>query len=87
MLIYVVPIFVELFSSVGGELPALTQIIMSASDYVSDPMRGGVTFVAILVGLYVLRKQVRTNYNLRRKYHRMLLKMPLVGIYLPLVCL
>ena len=79
MLIYVVPIFVELFSSVGGELPALTQIIMSASDYVSDPMRGGVTFVAILVGLYVLRKQVRTNYNLRRKYHRMLLKMPLVG--------
>ena len=79
MLIYVVPIFVELFASVGGELPALTQIIMSASDYVSDPMRGGVTFVAILVGLYVLRKQVRTNYNLRRKYHRMLLKTPLVG--------
>ena len=79
MLIYVVPIFVELFASVGGELPALTQIIMSASDYVSDPMRGGVTFVAILVGLYVLRKQLRTNYNLRRKYHRMLLKTPLVG--------
>ena len=79
MLIYVVPIFVELFSSVGGELPALTQIIMSASDYVSDPMRGGVTFFAILVGLYVLRKQLRTNYNLRRKYHRMLLKTPLVG--------
>ena len=79
MLIYVVPIFVELFASVGGELPALTQIIMSASDYVSDPMRGGVTFVAIVVGLYVLRKQLRRNYNLRRKYHRMLLKTPLVG--------
>jgi len=79
MLIYVVPIFVELFASVGGELPALTQIIMSASDYVSDPMRGGVTFVAIVVGLYALRKQVRTNYNLRRKYHRMLLKTPLIG--------
>ena len=79
MLIYVVPIFVELFASVGGELPALTQIIMSASDYVSDPMRGGVTFVAIVVGLYVIRKQLRTNYNLRRKYHRMLLKTPLVG--------
>ena len=79
MLIYVVPIFVELFSSVGGELPALTQMIMSASDYVSDPIRGGVTFVAIVVGLYVLRKQLRSNYNLRRKYHRMLLKTPLVG--------
>ena len=79
MLICVVPIFVELFASVGGELPALTQIIMSASDYVSDPMRGGVTFVAIVVGLYALRKQLRSNYNLRRKYHRMLLKTPLVG--------
>jgi type IV pilus assembly protein PilC len=79
MLIYVVPIFVELFASVGGELPALTQMIMSASDYVKDPMRGGVTFVAIAVGLYMLKKQIQTNYNLRRKYHRMLLKMPLVG--------
>jgi type IV pilus assembly protein PilC len=42
-------------------------------------MRGGVTFVAIVVGLYVLRKQLRSNYNLRKKYHRMLLKTPLVG--------
>lgn len=79
MLIYVVPIFVELFASVGGELPALTQMIMSASDYVRDPMRGGVTFIAITVGLYLLKKQVQTNYNWRRKYHRMMLKMPLVG--------
>ncbi len=79
MLIYVVPIFVELFASVGGELPAPTQMIMLASDYVADPMRGGVTFVAIAVGLYVLRKQIRANYNLRKKYHRMLLKAPLAG--------
>ena len=79
MLIYVVPIFVELFASVGGELPGLTQMIMSTSDYVRDPMRGGVTFVAIAVALYALRKQVQANYNLRRKYHRMLLKAPLVG--------
>lgn len=79
MLIYVVPIFVELFASVGGELPALTQMIMSASDYVRDPMRGGVTFVFIATGLYALKKQIQTNYNLRRKYHRMLLKMPLIG--------
>lgn len=79
MLIYVVPIFVELFSSVGGELPALTQMIMSASDYVRDPMRGGVTFVAIAIGLYMLKKQILTNYNWRKKYHRMLLKLPLVG--------
>ena len=79
MLIYVVPIFVELFASVGGELPALTQMIMSASDYVRDPMRGGVTFVAIAVGLYMLKKQIQTNYNWRKKYHRMLLKLPLVG--------
>ena len=66
MLIYVVPIFVELFASVGGELPALTQMIMSASDYVSDPIRGGGTFVGIAVGLYILRKQVQANYNLRK---------------------
>ena len=79
MLIYVVPIFVDLFASVGGELPALTQMIMSTSDYVKDPMRGGITFVAIVVVLYGVRKQIQTNYNLRRKYHRLLLKFPLVG--------
>ena len=79
MLIYVVPIFVELFASVGGELPALTQMIMSTSDYVRDPMRGGITFVAIAAGLYAIRKQIQKNYNLRKKYHRMLLRTPLVG--------
>ena len=79
MLIYVVPIFVELFASVGGELPALTQMIMSTSDYVKDPMRGGITFVAIVVVLYGVKKQIQTNYSLRRKYHRLLLKFPLVG--------
>ncbi len=79
MLIYVVPIFVELFASVGGELPALTQMIMSSSDYVRDPMRGGITFVAIAAGLYAIRKQIQKNYNLRKKYHRMLLRTPLAG--------
>lgn len=79
MLIYVVPIFVELFASVGGELPALTQMIMSASDYVRDPMRGGVSFVAAIVGMYAIKKQIKTNYNFRKKYHRMQLKMPLIG--------
>ena len=79
MLIYVVPIFVELFASVGGELPALTQMIMSASDFVRDPMRGGVTFVVLSVGLYGLKKRVQTDYNLRKKYHSILLKMPLIG--------
>lgn len=79
MLIYVVPVFVELFASVGGELPALTQMIMSASDYVRDPMRGGITFGGVAVGFYLLKKQVQSNYTWRRKYHRILLKMPLIG--------
>jgi len=79
MLIYVVPIFVELFASVGGELPALTQMIMSASDYVRDPMRGGITFIVIAAIMYGTNKKIQTNYSLRRKYHKLLLRLPLIG--------
>jgi type IV pilus assembly protein PilC len=35
MMIFVVPVFEEMFSSMGGELPMITRVLVSASDFVS----------------------------------------------------
>ena len=33
MLLFLVPIFVEIFAQLGGDLPMLTQIVVTASDF------------------------------------------------------
>ena len=33
MLLFLVPVFVGIFSQLGGDLPMLTQIVVSASDF------------------------------------------------------
>ena len=45
MLIFIVPVFADLFSSFGGELPLPTRILVAASDLVKNPL----FFVPVLV--------------------------------------
>jgi len=78
MLIYVVPIFADLFEAAGGELPALTAMVMNASHFVQDPARGGVLFGSIFFGVIGYRAYLKKNYKGRRAFHRFLLRLPLV---------
>jgi type IV pilus assembly protein PilC len=79
MLIYVVPIFAELFESAGGELPALTAAVMAASDFVQDPMRGGMLVLISTLSIVGLRYWIKKDYKAKKGVHRLLLRAPLIG--------
>jgi len=79
MLIFVVPIFAELFESAGSELPALTAAVMSVSHFVQDPMRGGLLLLFIVLGVVAFRQTMRKDPKFRRKVHYKILNIPLFG--------
>ena len=79
MLIYVVPIFAAMFESAGAELPALTAAVMAASDFVQDPMRGGLLLFVLLALVFGGRLWLKKDYQARKKLHGFLLGLPLMG--------
>ncbi|MDB2415280.1 type II secretion system F family protein [Rickettsiales bacterium] len=79
MMIKVVPIFANMFSSMGNSLPAPTQLIVDISDFLRNPAQGGIIFGCIFAGVIVSKKLISSNYEFRKKFHRLLLKSPLIG--------
>ena len=73
----VVPVVRDLFEGMGVELPALTVAIIQVSDWMVAH------YVALLTGLAVaiggLVGAVRTLRPVRRLWHRILLRLPVVG--------
>ncbi len=79
MLIKVVPIFEKMFSSMGHSLPGPTQMIISISDFLRNPSQGGVVIGILIVLFVIARHLVKNNYNVRCKYHELLLRIPVLG--------
>ncbi|QWE21464.1 type II secretion system F family protein [Polynucleobacter sp. AP-Kolm-20A-A1] len=79
MMIFVVPVFAQMFGSIGSQLPAPTLFIMSISNFLRDPYGGGLLLFTIVLSIYLFRQAVKRNLVFRTKWHRYLLKMPLIG--------
>ncbi len=79
MMIFVVPVFAQMFGSIGSQLPAPTLFIMSISNFLRDPYGGGLMASVIVVGIYLFRRAVKQSLSFRKKWHNYLLKMPLIG--------
>ena len=79
MMIFVVPVFAQMFGSIGSQLPAPTLFIMSISNFLRDPYGGGLLLAFIVLTVYLFRKAVKNNLVFRKKWHTYLLKMPLIG--------
>jgi len=79
MMIYVVPVFQEMFAGVEGGLPAPTQIVVNASEFLRDPLRGGVLAVTIVGAIVAISTAVKKSYKLRKFWHKLILKLPLFG--------
>jgi type IV pilus assembly protein PilC len=79
MMVFVVPVFVKMFGSVGSELPAPTLFVVTISDFMRNPFGGGLLLGLIIAGIFIFKKVVRDNYELRKKWHLLLLRMPLIG--------
>jgi general secretion pathway protein F len=76
MLAYVVPKVVYIFENYDAQLPILTRIMIAASDFIRDYWIFLILgIVAIVIGL----RQLLKNEGPRRKYHHLLLRLPLVS--------
>ncbi len=76
MLASVVPRIVSIFENTSGELPALTRIMIASSDFLREQWFFILLFLAaVTYGTWrLLQKE-----NVRRKFHRFVLRMPIAG--------
>ena len=76
LLVSVVPKVVEVFRTSEAQLPLLTQLLITGSDF----MRDFGVYVAILVAgaFFLFNRWLRIESN-RRRWHAFLLRVPLVG--------
>ena len=78
MLIKVVPVFAKMYEGMGIPLPAPTAAIMAASNFMRGA--GGLTLFILVIGSFAIFKYlIKTNANIRLKWHRQVLKMPVFG--------
>jgi general secretion pathway protein F len=76
LLTYVVPKIVQVFDSIGQELPVLTRGLIATSDFLSS---NGVYLLFALLVIVVAFSYLMRIENFRKSFHRFLLNLPLVG--------
>jgi type IV pilus assembly protein PilC len=77
VLIFIVPVFEQMFKNLGGELPAITQFLVTASHNMGWI---GPLAVALVVTLTVLyKRRMRESAEFRLSVDRIKLRMPVFG--------
>jgi type IV pilus assembly protein PilC len=76
LIIFVVPIFAEMFVSFGAELPGPTQVVINISDFLNSNIF--YIIVALLVGWQVLTRYFKTNTG-RGVKDKIIRLLPIVG--------
>lgn len=77
ILIFVIPVFDEMFTSFGSTLPVPTQIVIAMSDFAKS------NFIFILLGIVAVIYIIKRVYNTERGRFRIdaaLLRAPVIGI-------
>lgn len=74
----VIPTFKEIFATLGGQLPLPTQILIGISDILRRPESILSTIIIMVVGSFSAKKYISKPTG-RRKYHQLLLKLPVIG--------
>ena len=78
LLIFIVPRFETMFSSMGAKLPALTIAMLNISRFVTNPLAMGVTVGGIFIITFLFRSYYSTRLG-RLNIDRTLFKLPLFG--------
>jgi len=77
MIIFIVPVFQNLFKTLGGKLPLPTQILITVSNIMTSPWV--VVVIAVVIGTIIgVRKWIATEGG-RRIWDRWMLKPPIFG--------
>jgi type IV pilus assembly protein PilC len=74
LLMFLVPVFVRIFGQLGGDLPTLTQYVVTASDLLRT--KWFIIFPGLGLSIFGLRKYKRTESG-RKKWDRIKLKIPM----------
>jgi type IV pilus assembly protein PilC len=74
MLMFLVPVFTGIFKDLGGQLPTLTQYVVTASDFLKHDWF--VVFPLMIGGFFGFKKWKRTE-NGKRKWDAFTLKIPM----------
>jgi len=76
LMVYVVPKVVAVFEQAKGKLPLITKILIATSGFVRD--WGIWMVVGAVIAVFLFSRWLRNPGN-RRRYHRVLLRLPMVG--------
>lgn len=79
MLVFIIPKFEEMYSGMGGSLPALTQFAITLSNFMSAWYGGGVIFGTIVILTIVIRTTYKKSPKGRYAIDAFLLKVPKIG--------
>ncbi|MBA2711121.1 MAG: GspF family T2SS innner membrane protein variant LspF [Tatlockia sp.] len=74
LLAFVVPKIIEVFSSSGQELPQMTKVLISVSDFIKAY---GLILLLVFIALIALFKKSLSNIKIRTAWHRLLLRIPI----------
>ncbi len=78
MLVFIVPTFVAMFDSLGGELPVPTKLLMMASNFVAS-FAGLLTFIIGPTVAWQVFKRIRSTEHGRFQLDRLKLRLPVFG--------
>ncbi|MCL4111469.1 UNVERIFIED_CONTAM: hypothetical protein GTU68_002253 [Idotea baltica] len=76
LLVFIVPKIIDVFDNVGQELPRMTQVLISISDFFRA--YGVYIGIALVLSIIIFKQMVKIP-KWRHKYHNLLLRLPLVG--------
>ncbi len=77
LLIFVVPVFKEIFDSFGAELPGFTLLVLSISDFMQAYWHLGLG--AIFLSGFLFKRAHRSSLKFRDKVDKIILKIPVIG--------
>ena len=84
LMTFVIPVFANLFSSVGAKLPALTRDVIGFSDF----MRAYILYIIIALGVLIFAlKAYHKKESGKRNIDRIILKIPVIGMLLKKVAI
>jgi type IV pilus assembly protein PilC len=78
MLIFIVPVFATMFEDLGGDLPLLTQVLVTASEFVTSWL-GVATYIGVPTVLWFAYKRIRSTEKGRYGLDVAKLKVPVFG--------
>ena len=85
IMIFVVPVFTEMFATLGGSLPIPTKIIVALSDFLKG--YGGLFLLGSIVGFFIFLKRFKKTKKGQYIVDSISLKLPIFGVLLQKVAI